>query len=507
VILIPYAGIQEDEAIYATPFYLPLGPELQIHLFGHAVPLMLMSYLGTLKTAIYSLLIPLSGTGIWAIRLPMVLAGAVTICLFFYLCLSAARAPLLGAALAALFLATDPSFLLTNTFDWGPVALEHLFLMAGCLLLFRFATSPSQIWRLALGSFLFGLALWNKALFFWALSGLVAGAVAVFWPEIRRLASHRNLGIAAGSFALGALPLLLFNIQNRSATLGENLSVDTVHLTQKWRQVKSAANGDGLFGFLVEDEPPESATPVNSAPGRAAVWIREHLGEHRQTGFYYIYGFLLLAVPLWWRSRAARFSLVFLAVAWMMMALTKGAGGALHHEILLWPFPVLFAAVTIAAIPWRWLAITLGIAMVLLNLLVVNQYVFQFDRYGAAGGFTDALFPLAQALPEDRRVNVIDWGILATMELAHQGHLQARFAGDPLRTDSPNPVEQAQLRAMLGEADAVFVDHVAAREAFQGVGENLDRFATAAGYRKQVVRTVADSHGRPVFEIFVYRPV
>jgi hypothetical protein len=185
----------------------------------------------------------------------------------------------------------------------------------------------------------------------------------------------------------------------------------------------------------------------------------------------------------------------------------KGAGGALHHEILLWPFPVLFAAAAIAAIPWRWLVIALGAAMVLLNLLVVNQYVFQFERYGAAGGFTDALFPLAQALPEDRRVNVIDWGILATMELAHQGHLQARFAGDPVRTDSPNPMEQAQLRAMLAEPGALFVDHVAAREAFQGVGENLDRFATAAGYRKHIVRTVADSPGRPVFEIFEYGPV
>jgi hypothetical protein len=219
---------------------------------------------------------------------------------------------------------------------------------------------------------------------------------------------------------------------------------------------------------------------------------------------YYIYGLLLLAVPLWWRSRPARFSLVFLAVAWWMMALTKNAGGALHHEILLWPFPVLFAAVTISAIPWRWLAISAGSAMVLLNLLVVNQYVFQFERYGAAGNFTDALFPLARALPEGRRINVIDWGILPSMELAHRGRLLARYAADPVRTNTPNPMEQGQLRAILAEPDALFVDHVAEREAFPGVGANLDKFAAAAGYRKQVVGTVSDSHGRPVFEIFIY---
>jgi hypothetical protein len=345
-----------------------------------------------------------------------------------------------------------------------------------------------------LGSFLLGLALWNKALFLWALSGVTAGALAVFWPEVKRLCTPRHLGIAAGAFLLGASPLVLFNILNRSATLGENLNLDTAHVAQKWTQVKNAANGSSLFGFVVENDPPPGATPQVS-----------RLGEHRQSGLYYVYGLLLLAVPLWWKSRAARFSLVFFSVAWPMMALTKDAGQALHHVILLWPFPVLFAAAALAAIPWRWLGIAVGMALVVSNLLVVHQYLFQFERNGAAGNFTDALFPLAQALPEDRPLDVMDFGILTTMQLAHQGRLHAGFAGDPMRTDSPNSDEQALLRRMLDEPGTLFVDHVAALEQFRGVGANLDRFATGAGYARELVRTVADSHGRPVFEIFQYR--
>jgi hypothetical protein len=509
VTLIPYAGIQEDEALYSMPLYLPLGAELQMPIFRHSVPLMLMSYLGTLKTAIYALLIPVVGSGVWATRLPMALAGAVTIYLFYHLCLCTRRSPastgMLAAALGALLLATDPSFLFTNTFDWGPVALEHIVLVGGCLLLCHFATDSSQMWRLALGSFLFGLALWNKALFLWALSGMTVGALVVFWPEVKRLATVRNLQVAGVSFLLGAFPFVLFNLRNQNATLGENFSLDTTHFSRKWAQVKVAANGSALFGFLVANEAPDPATPVSSAPGRVAVWIREHFGEHRETGLYYVYGALLLAVPLWWRSRAARFSLVFLAVSWLMMAVTKDAGQALHHVILLWPFPVLFAVVTLAEIPWRWLAISIGAALVLLNLLVVNQYVFQFEQYGASGNFTDALFPLAQALPEGRPIDVMDFGMFVNMELAHQGRLHARFAGDPMRTESPNPAEQAQLRAMLAEPGALFVDHVSQMEQFRGVGANLDKFAMAAGYRKEPVRTVTDSHGRPVFEIFEYR--
>jgi hypothetical protein len=61
------------------------------------------------------------------------------------------------------------------------------------------------------------------------------------------------------------------------------------------------------------------------------------------------------------------------------------------------------------------------------------------------------------------------------------------------------------MRAILAEPGALFVDHVPSLEQFRGVGANLDRFAAAEGYRKQPVRTIPDSHGRAVFEIFAYQ--
>ena len=126
------------------------------------------------------------------VRLPMVLVGAVTI-LVFYKWAGIFAGPR-GALLAAVLLATDPTFLLTDTFDWGPVALQHLLVVSGCFLIAR--------GRLCWGAFLFGLALWNKAIFLWTLAGLgwrrcwycrqpsarfsrtgVAG-LARFWPSL-----------------------------------------------------------------------------------------------------------------------------------------------------------------------------------------------------------------------------------------------------------------------------------------------------------------------------------
>src|SRR5580765_7497035 len=106
-ILIPYPGLEADEAF-------------AMHLRHHAIPLMLISYLGALKTLLYWPLIWIRTASVYAIRLPMVLAGAITIVIFYKW--TGLFAGPRTALLAALLLATDPMFLLTDTFDWGPVA-------------------------------------------------------------------------------------------------------------------------------------------------------------------------------------------------------------------------------------------------------------------------------------------------------------------------------------------------------------------------------------------------
>jgi len=502
--MIPYAGIQDDEALFAFPLWEPLGRHFELRIFHRHLPLMLMSYLGTLKTALYWPVLRLFGSSVWVLRLPVVLAGAVTVYFFFQLLRrSALRNPMATAILGSFLLATDPAFVLTNTFDWGPVALEHVLLTAGCYSLVRFHESRLSRY-LAAGFFLFGLALWNKALFLWALTGVTVGGLLVFWPEVRGAWTRRNLATAATWFFMGAFPFILFNMRHSGSTVTENLHFDSEFLMHKWTQFESAANGNALFGFIVEEDSAGSPKTLRSPTGRIAEWVHDRFGKHRSSGFAYVFLALMLLPPLWWKSRAARFSLLFIAVAGAMMAATKDAGGAVHHVILLWPFPQLFAAVAIMALPWRWMAGLAGVAVLTMNLLVMNQYIFQLERNGAAGNFTDALFPLAGSLESHRQqpIWVIDWGIYYTMDLAARGHLPLGYAGDPLRTETPNATERTQLAAVLANSNSIFVAHVPEREAFQGVNERLDRFAESAGYRKQMIEVVPDSNGRPVFEIF-----
>jgi hypothetical protein len=356
---------------------------------------------------------------------------------------------------------------------------------------------------LAAGFLCWGLALWNKAIFAWALSGIVVAGILVFWPEIKRCMRPRNLLVAAAAFVSGALPLVVYNLTHGNATVTENAHLDPRSVPGKWIQVELAANGSSLFGYLTgEDWWPNPKTP-QSLRGHAATWIRDHLGDHRSTGFYYVFGVLLLAAPWWWKYRAARFSLVFMGVAWSLMALTHDAGTSAHHVILLWPFPILFAAIALASLPWRPLAWAAAALMIAMNLLVLNQYLYQFERDGAGDVFTDALNPLSASLDEyaGRTFYLIDWGLSDNLNLLHQGRVDLRTATGPVNTDSPSPEQIGEIRDILRDPRGLILDHVREHEVFPAVGIRLDRVALSFGYVRRVVRTIPDSNGRPMFEI------
>src|SRR5258707_13199324 len=151
---------------------------------------MLMSYLGALKSWVYAPIFRFWRPSIASVRVPVILAGAATIWLFWSLLrrIAGYRA----AAVGSVLLATDTLFLLTTCFDWGPVVLQHLLLVSGVLCLVRFYQESRRRF-LAVGFFLFGLALWDKALFAWILSGMAISVLFIFPNELRKLLSVRNV--------------------------------------------------------------------------------------------------------------------------------------------------------------------------------------------------------------------------------------------------------------------------------------------------------------------------
>jgi Dolichyl-phosphate-mannose-protein mannosyltransferase len=495
-VFIPYAGFDDDELLFVNrliPHWRPSG--------------MLTAYIGNLQAPLYWPILKVFGASVWSVRLPRVMVAALTIWIFYYLTVRAAGR--FGGWLAAALLATDSAFLLSTTFDRGGVALQQFFLVAGCYCLMHSAerADAGTTLEIALGFFCFGLAMWNKAIFGWALAGLVAGGVIVFWPEIRRALTRRNFVVAAAAFLLGCLPLVSYNLRYFNSTLSEYGHLERWDTFRtKWIALRNVANGSLFAEDFVRPEDSADPKPAASWPGRASVWIREHSGPHHATGFAYVFVVLLAAVPWWWRSRAARFSLVFAAVTWLMMAATRRGAPYSGHIILLWPFPILFVVSTLAQLRWRRTVVVALAAMIAMNLLVLSQFVSQYERNGPDEEFTDAIFPLSAALTEHpgQIIYCVDWNMVNALELLHGGRLDVNLDNHPFVPDSPSAADVREIQARVSKPSALFVAHVTPEISLR---EHLVRAAASLGYEPVTLNTIADSNGRPIFTIFRFRPV
>ncbi len=190
MLFVPRLGIEADEAILGNGIYEFGAPWYAWKIGGSELPVMMMSYLGALKTWIYSLLFAVTQPSAVSLRLPTMLLAAATLWLFFGLLdrTVSRRAAWIGVAL----LACDCSYLLLNIPDFGFVTLQFFFKLSAMLLILRFHRGGSR-WALAGGFFLIGLALWDKAVFLWVLFGLAVATVAVFPREVRRSLTVRNV--------------------------------------------------------------------------------------------------------------------------------------------------------------------------------------------------------------------------------------------------------------------------------------------------------------------------
>lgn len=481
LVFVPLLGLENDEALFGGALY-HAAPWFAPRIAGVQVPLMLMSYVGALKSLLYASVFRLWEPGLYSIRAPMVVAGAATVWLFFLWLrrIAGGRVAAIGAAL----LATDSLYLLTTVYDWGPVALQHLFLAGGALLCARFAQSSSP-GVLACGFLLFGLGLWDKALFAWILGGLVVAALAVFGRDLLRLWTWRRAALAAASLLVGALPLVLFNARSGLETLRAAGGFRPQEIPSKLGYLV-ASTQQGILAWLT-DAAPAPLSPLGPAFLAAAVlW------------------------PLVWRiqpgsARWMLFAAAAMAVAWVQMAATPGAGASAHHTVLLWPFPQLFVALALGA-AWppaaRRFATAVMVALVCWNLWVLEHCRADISRRGGGLAWNDAIHRLSDFLKtEPAAVYAADWGIQESLVLLHQGRLVVQPVWSPMPASPPGPAERRALEEAMNTPQHLFVAHAQGSEFFPGNRARLLDLARQAGLQPRSVRTVSDSQGRPRFDL------
>jgi Dolichyl-phosphate-mannose-protein mannosyltransferase len=486
---------------------------------GHYdVPIMNNPYYGALKTWLYApILFRARHPNAMLIREPVILIGAATIILFW--CLLSRVHSRRAAWIGGILLATDTSFLLTTTFDWGPVAIQNLLLVAALFFAVHWFQTNANA-SLAAAGFCCGLALWDKAVFAWLFAGVWGGLVP-FLPDIRPRLTLRHMAIFLGPLFLGALPLLIYNLAAvpKFGTLASNPDLHSdLKSADFWRKLKplrSTVNGSGLFSYLVnEDSAPQPKSPRLGIE-RCSFAIHDIVGEHRHNHMFPALCAALAIFPLLWRTRARVvmvFSLVAMIVAWVLMA-SSGGGNAAHHDILLWPLLYLLIAVAFAEASLHVrlgqpALVTLVAFLVAGNVLVTNQFLYQFIRNGASTFWSDGIYRLAGRLRHSHASQILapDWGMTDSICVLNHDTPPLRAVDESFLADTNPPTRKHDDLETLSDPNTIWLEHVPGHEAKPGVNDTIFNAARRAGFKTSMLETYLDSNGRAIFQTFRFTP-
>ena len=497
MLFVPRLGIEADEAIVANGLYSHGAAWYSWRIADHEVPVMLISYLGALKTWFYKGLFLFAAPRPTILRLPMLLFAAASLWLFFELLNSTigSRAAWIGT----LLLATDTSYFLLNMADYGPVTLQFVLKLAALVLLVRFHRDHKRR-DLAWAFFLFGLGMWDKAIFAWVLCGLGIAAIAVFPRGLRKHLSGPNIAVAGLAMLAGALPLVIYNVARPLETLRSNAHMSQMELPHKTDILEQTMDGYVMFGFL-------TAVDTGPQPGEPKRWYQSlslamsrWTGQPRHNAMLWTAIASVASLAFLFRSPARQpilFGVIACAATWLPMLLTAGAGAAAHHVILLWPFHLLPIAAVLARIPMAPAALVTAV-LCGSNLAVTNQYYADLIRNGPTVRWTDAMDPLHRYLTDLHAQQIVaaDWGFMETMNLLSEGQLP--MAGADTSSDQA-------VNALLRDSQNVFVAHAPGLAYQPEERAALEDAARRENYQEEPLITIHDRNGRPTFDVFRFR--
>jgi Dolichyl-phosphate-mannose-protein mannosyltransferase len=481
-------------------------PGTEVTVLGHPLPLMAHSYIGAVKTISFAPVAALAGLTPDSVRFFTIGVSALALLATAAFARQLFSRPAVAAVATAL-LATDPSYVFFSRVDFGPSV-------------FMFLLKAVGLWQLALwwrtdrtrfllvGSFAFGLGVYDKLNFFWIVAAVgVAALLLARRCVLARFDRHR-LALAAGAFLLGCLPVVGYNLSWPPRSIepalrgslhiygGNQSGGPWTQLVERFRQLVGLLDGRTIGDLIAGTDRHAPLLPILAAVAASAIVA------------------LSLAPALRQRLRPALFVVVCGLFVLIASALTPG-GSYPHHVLLAYPFPHLAVAalgVELYALARErlggsraWLvggAITSVLAAaVAVGLSTSADIVSRLEATGGRGNFSDAIYGLNRYLertaPEQPFV-ALDWGIYQPLIGLSEGGLKGRELWLQLNgTDEPGKYRNA-----LTQPTTSYVLHVPSETNFPRARERFFSIVRANDRRARLIRVIDSRQDRGVFEIY-----
>jgi 4-amino-4-deoxy-L-arabinose transferase-like glycosyltransferase len=472
-------GLQYDEVIFVNAGNERIGDSF-IHERLLGVPVMLMSYIGALKSWIYTPVFELFGVSPGTIRGPAVALTTVGL-----VCLFAGVRRLLGttvALVALVLVAVDNSVFWMTRDDVGPSAIEFTLKCLAILLGAR-AIARRRPRDAVLLAVVLALGVFNKLNFVWAVNAAAAISVVMAVAARDSLRTDRGAWIAWGG-ALAAIYLAFgAYVLSAEVSTGSEVSDLLAHTWTSFRmQMPRVLSGTWFYGYAL-------------APLDGREWMGLLLAG------MFTAGAVVALVRRRWVVCA--FALATLLVVAQILVTQDATAG--WHYLAVQPLFAVVVAYALVALPralaGRWATHVTVAALagwVVYSGTLGASYLDRLDHDTANVAWSPAIYRLAdQVRDRDAAIFAADWGIY-TPVLA--------LDADPRHQDGAftlkEPSNREWVRAQLEASRPLVVAHTLERTAFHDARSNLFE---AAGDLLVLEETIVGLDGDPVFELYRVR--
>ena len=440
-------GLQYDEVNFVNASMGRANAQFVIwapRLFGRRLPLMIMDYIGAVKSVLYAPIFKVFGTSATTVRLPVVCIGLVTL-LTSYALLRRMFDDLRIAVIGLLLFATDPTFVFGNKLDWGPVSLMLLLEVSSLYFMWRWMQEGKRYF-LVIAGFFFGLGLYNKIIFSWYLAAFFIALLLFFRANIKRLLSRRALVWFLAAWLAGCIPLVGFNIVNHMETFKHQEvmkfpGIET--LKQRYALFRGTLDAQGVYFLVTRGQVEDMAgIPKNGSSEKGDLLMRMIAGfswVRRSPMPLALAGSLVLILILWTLGRLSKTrEILFLTTQLVIIAaficLTPKANGA-HHVLAFYPFVFIVIAFAVCELG-DWLgksrtraSVVTGLCLsplLLAQLVVDARYLQSFRASGGVGYWSDAIYELASFVDKnpDKNFVLMEWGFSNQLMLLSNGRIR-----------------------------------------------------------------------------------
>jgi hypothetical protein len=438
-------GLQYDEVNFTSAAlgqesagFIEWAPKV----FGRRLPLMIMSYIGALKSGLFAPIFALFGTSAVTVRFPVVCVGLVAVltgCALFRRIFDR------RVALAAtLLFAADPTFIFANKLDWGPVSLMLCLEISALYFLWRWMQEDKSRFLVAAG-LLFGLGLYNKIIFAWYVAAFFVAMILLYRDRFWRLLHWRNLVTFVPAFLIGCLPLIAYNVSTNMKTFEQRTMFSgpaADRLDYRFNLVRQTLEGSAVYGVVSQEEVANVPAPPSGGFRASRDYLVGKLAAFPWIGtaptFFFLSGSIILVAVLWIAGRLERkreilFLITQLLVIVFFLLVTTDANGP-HHVAAMYPF--ISAIISYAAFAFAdWLgkisamrgllAAACLLPVVSADLVLDARYLNTFRLKGGAGSWSDAIYSLASFAGEhpDKNFVFMEWGLSTQLILLSHGRI------------------------------------------------------------------------------------